>query len=457
MPIGLLAGLILAATFPAAARGQAPEPPQVCVSVLIGWSGNKDDRQHIETTPVPESLKKIWLGHDCAAGSFDHNSLLEWHLKFGSPQSTMEALSWVETTSMANVLTPGAFRRHAAKDLEAAKKGAAADTDRANRDIAALDAYAFLAGQYLRAAEFFHSPVLLAKAKPYVDVSRTGLDLFYPGTLVALQSSPEPCPNCFDPQWYEFNRERELPLRYAIEQAYQTGSPQDLAKAQNLLDQTPGGRDLMSQAAYQFSMTPKDPCDGGNGPHQELPPTLAKACDTEQDLTKRLVRYWRDRAMLDLVLARSVNTVHDLGLSSLDIATELFKLTRSGFDGGGGLLYTEQDDELIELYLADAEATLSRAREHPQNDGLCEPCYFRYLNAAVAIVSPVLNPNRFRQLAAAYAQVCLIPDAATLCSEDPYARQEAYLRFVASHLNDIDKDMPNASVQHTRIIAPPNR
>ena len=77
-------------------------------------------------------------------------------------------------------------------------------------------------------------------------------------------------------------------------------------------------------------------------------------------------------------------------------------------------VYTRDDDELVELYLA-AEDLIS----------------------AEALVSPAVNPNRFRQIAAAYEQMCA-PQGNPCDSTPQIARQMNYLRFVASHLDDID-------------------
>ncbi len=154
--------------------------------------------------------------------------------------------------------------------------------------------------------------------------------------------------------------------------------------------------------------------------------------------------------MLDIISARNVETSDETGFRSpLWVATNLFKLEHNDFDGR--LSYSKQDDELVEIYLASADATLFRARKHVHRDEpTCGLCYVQDLNSAEAIVSPVANPNRFRQIAVSYTRVCAIPlnNGATSCSQSPsVARQEAYLSVVAGHLGDIDKGESSVSEQ----------
>jgi len=443
MALGILAGLVLAAAQPR--RSPAHEAPieQTCLTIERGWSGSTADRQHIATTPVPDSLKRIWLGHDCEAWSLDRTSLLEWHLKFGTPDTTAAALSWVESAFLEQLDPVEKFQKHAAEDLKAARKGSKAATDRTNRRAEDFAAYGSIAEQYMRAAEFFHSPKLLEKAKPYVDAVDIGLDLFEPANTVGLATDNR------SPEWdvnlssSDINPLRELRPRFAVEQAYQTGSAEDIAAAQKLLDQTPGGPEMMVYAGDQIVRSDGDPCSGNAAAAPVLAAALTKACESENDLAGRVERYWRDRAMLDQVIARTSKPLSAFGFTpSLELATEILRtIPRYVSNLSGRLEYTPQKDEEVGLLLAAGDAGIACAHKHGGHAESCEPGALNSLVAAEEIVSPVVNLNRFRQIAGEYSRYCqaIAGEQWDSCEASPlFARQAAYLRLVADHLDELD-------------------
>jgi len=434
MAIALLAGLILAAAKPATPTEAAPAAVLTCLTIERGWAGNRDDRRRISAVPVPDSLKEIWLGGGCEAWQLDRASLLEWHLKFGTPESTAAALEWVETTTLAHMEATDVFLRNAEKDLKGAHKGATGAAERTNRDVEAFGAYTLVAGQYLRAAEYFHSPELLAKSRPYVEAISLGLDLFEPDSTVGLATGNQSSAWIVGLDSSEINEQREFSVRYAIEEAYETGSADDVAAARKQLDEAPGGSRMLDVAAYQAIRADGDPC-GGTGNAPDIAAALAKACDTESDFAGRVRRYSRDRALIGIVVARTDASEDTFG--EIDTATTLLKLNQPSTNGSyppGRSYYTPEGDEIVELFLAAADAGLACGRKHPgDNQPPCQQGAGGYLNAAEALVSPVANPNRFRQISTAYSQVCQLP-VSYACD----GRQEAFLRFVAAHIDEID-------------------
>jgi hypothetical protein len=428
VPISMLAGLLLAATTPSTDAGTSAQTGNTitCLTIKAGpWSGTPEERRHIDSTPVPQRLKDDWFPKGCE--TIDRGSFLEWHLRYGAPGSTAAALNWVETTTLKGIETPNDFRVAAKKDVTENRGGAGA-ADRARRDLNAFYAYAFLAGQYLRAAEYFHSSELLTKAEPYVVAVNLGLDVFEPSSEMS--------------DWRDFG------ARYAVEKAYETGSIDDVAAADKLLNQTPGGPRLMKALVDQVRMN-GDVCGGGAGSSApDIAEGLAEACAAEPNLSDRVRRYWRDRAMLDLVGARIATT--DRAYDAVSTASELLqqKVLEDGVGSypSGRTRYTREADEVVGLYLAAADSGIACARHHPGvDDPPCDQGAASYLDAAEAIVSPAENPNRFRQISAAYSQVCRLPlsYAPNLCAVDSeMARQEAYLRIVAAHLDEIDDPSP---------------
>jgi hypothetical protein len=155
--------------------------------------------------------------------------------------------------------------------------------------------------------------------------------------------------------------------------------------------------------------------------------------------------------MMDQVLARTQAPANvRFGESTLDLAINLMKNIDHADDPTmARFIYTRPEDELVELYLAAANADFECSRNHPRADPpVCRVFPSNYLGSAEALVSPAANPNRFRQIAAAYAQMCALPVryADRACDAiDQVARQEAYLRVVADHLDEIDAPDPGPS------------
>jgi hypothetical protein len=445
MTIALLAGLVLAAAPPAAAHVQ----PQVteCILLLEGWGGGQKANREIKTVPVPDGFKRMWFEQPC--NSLDRSSLLEWHLRVGTVSSTAAALSWVEANSLTGVEAPNVFLANAERDVAAAQRRVAGATVRASSHADAFVAYAFVADQYLRGAEYFHSPELLAKAKPYVDAENLGFAIFLPDASVSLERGNPASSWIANFDSRQVNERRELSVRYAVERAYQTGGKDDIAAAEKLLDQTPGGPEMMGVAADDIERTHGDGCAKDAAP--EIATALAKACATESDFQGRLARFWRDRAVLDQVVARDgIPESEKLGTTSLKYASDLlYPMEQFGCCWSvRAQRYTREVDEIVGLYLADADAGVTCLANGLDDHAARCPDFRDALESAEAIVSPAGNPNRFRQIAAIYLRRCLALSAIRhlTCDKTWYLGREAVVvRIVASHLDDLDEVDPRTS------------
>src|SRR5688572_1512286 len=95
--LGLFAALALAAA-PAPARKEAEleDRQTICLSIGHVWRGDNADIRRIASVPVPQSFRDRFHGDACSRRQLLEDSLIEWHLAFGTEASTTSALAFLE-------------------------------------------------------------------------------------------------------------------------------------------------------------------------------------------------------------------------------------------------------------------------------------------------------------------------------------------------------------------------
>jgi hypothetical protein len=431
-----------------------------CIAIATVWSGGSDDIAHIATIPVPQSYRDMYLGDICTRFSLVTTSLIDWHLAFGNEASTTAAIAFFEADSMggkpviADLAPPlKAARRDAQPDIVAAAalfhqedgwaRGRAfynksKAIDRLQSVINTVNTYDFLASQYLRAAEFYGSPTLFARARLY---ARPVLDLL--PTLRALGSADAKANlDHGSPLTGEDSRDLvpgNLEVSMAIVSAGFSRDPKDLATAKAVLDSyyVP----LYKVAADEAFNHSDEFCDIGDETNLA---DYSTACQNG-NFTANASAWWRYRAQLDLLLGTDKEALPQ------SVGTAI-RLT-----GGNGAEYNKSaqrglrssdaaNDPIIALHLASADALVRSARVKPgESSEKSRDTALQSLDAALEelveaepLAPASRTPGRFRQIATRFLAI-QAESAALGAPEHDSAidRKAAYFRAVLAALDGI--------------------
>jgi hypothetical protein len=448
--------LILAST--AQAQNAGDESGEIiCVSVAQMWGGTSDDVAHISSVPVPESYRRLYFGDPCTRFSLVKSSLIDWNLAFGNEASTTAALEFLEaqTTAGKPVIADlgqrlAAARRDAQHDIVAAatilrqpdgmQRGGALvrkskSLERLRSMIDVRNDYTFLAGQYLRAAEFYGSPGLLARARRYaapaLDAMRITRALAAADVAAKLDGvSP------LESGDYRDLDASDLEMRMAVVSASLSSDPEDLAAAETVL------------ASYDepfYKVAASEAFDHGDGfcdigERSDLA-DYAKACESG-DFDKKAITWWRYRAQLDLLGTGPPDL-----LDSFYTATHLIERDYAAHNSQQYRpRYDTAADQIVTLHLACAEAFIRSANPNPWASSATNS------NAAIQSLDAALNelslaersapasqtPGRFRQIATRFLSIRARLAALEKPGRYPgLERQAAYFSAVLASLDDI--------------------
>ncbi|MFA6113936.1 MAG: hypothetical protein WC729_08080 [Sphingomonas sp.] len=439
---------------------EAPEEETICITILTLWSGGLQDVRDIAAVPVPESYRRMLGGGPC--NSLDVPSLITWNLSFGDERSTTAALRYLEQSPRFKVPDAGVFMRDLdklwARDLVAYQAAEARralhpgrDADIAfGRDPAVrrvftrretTESFILLAGQYLRAAEFFSSATLLDKAAIYLKPPGETLRVTAGDASIAMaDDSDVPLPP------YRVNEVRDFEMRAAILKARLSRAPADLAAAKAMLDAKDVA--LLRKAAENAYENGDGVCDVGDEEHLA---EIKKACDDENDFEGRVLRYWRARAQLDLLGDGPVQQ----RARGFELAMKLLmhKL-RAPWEAAQNSIREQAADDLAALLLQRFEAENAAADTVANSNPVLADDEQRrqrsyalgFLIRAERFAPPTENASRFRQIAERYLTVwrALGPDpSAQGMLPAGLAREAAYLERVLSALPQIGSgDVP---------------
>ncbi|WP_404335511.1 hypothetical protein AB2M62_16415 [Sphingomonas sp. MMS12-HWE2-04] len=447
--------MILADGSPAAI---APErKSDICLTFARNWQGTHEELRRIAVEPIPQSYRRqygwTWCEH------LMKGSLIDWHLAFGDERSTTEALRFLATTALegmpsvrdAETALPAVWRKAQAavqhrpispeasgparyRQIEALRR------DRAVRQlqmlIVAHDRFAFLAEQYLRAAEFFRSRALLEEASRYLTPLTNAEARFYEGVRVAKAADGSILQYAVGIEARGVNLLHDLQMRYALTTARISGSAADLAAAAAVIEEND---DAVMRAAIQ-------PLLGDDGTFCETDVAseiLAAACKGENDLPGRIRAFWRSKAQIEL--AEDVRpAARNLSFSAFDVAWHAIDAAaRPAFPES--VHYNSATDDHVVLLLARAEAQFrrSQAPNIPAEDATSlRREALGDLFRAERLTPPALNPNRFRQIAERYLSILQSEPQARQRGMDEEMRQAAYLRQVLAGLANPPRALP---------------
>jgi hypothetical protein len=309
---------LVAAAAPAAVR-EEEDGQAICIAIGHIWRGTNVDAQRIREVPVPESYRRIFETVGCGRFSLIEATLIDWHLAFGDETTTSAALAYLAADPAAAALPPpaalgAALARAWPAGVRASREPLArltqpgADRERIDAAlradprirrlqtlIGAQDHYLFLARQYLRASEFYRSPALLAEARRYFAAVRDSARLLHAGGQgpdAALRdflhiAAPVPL------------EIRDVETRLAIHAARLGGDADAVDAAQALVNA--GFDPVLRLAAGQLAHF-GDFCDSVQDDEDRLAP-IQTACEADNDFQRRLAYFWRNQAMLDLLMA----------------------------------------------------------------------------------------------------------------------------------------------------------
>jgi hypothetical protein len=462
--------LVLALTLVAPeadAAGRSPPvaraPDIICVTVATRWGGGEDAVRHIRERPVPDSYRRLYAWTGCQ--NLMKGTLVDWHLAFGDEATTTAALSFLEQTAMDGMVTPDAFAKAlphvwSAAQPDGAKAQALFDKRDWNGGRAALDAskavgrlrplatgfrrYFFLAGEYQRAAEFYGSAALAAKARTYLAPVVLGLKILYGDAAVSMQRENPQIFNQLGIGSDEIDRIQDLSLRAAVLDARIERDAATLAAAEAALD---AYADTIPEKAVDIAYAHGDDfCDAGSS----ATPDFIAACRNEHDFARRVARYWVARANFDMLAAGQAATQSWTTLQGpADSFSTAVRLTEKGQEqyAGEPPRYDDAIDTLAALRIAKADMEAAQAGlidkqgREPSNlearqlrsEALAD------LSRAASLVPPDLHPGRFRQIARRYLDIHAEQAERRDRDTVPSAPEERAASFFRVNLNALDR------------------
>ncbi|MEP7008000.1 MAG: hypothetical protein ABI810_18610 [Sphingomonas bacterium] len=428
-----------------------------CLPIPLVWLGGLDDVAHISTIPVPKTYRDLYLGDPCTRSRLVTTSLIDWQLTFGNEASTTAALEFLEarTTGGKPAIADlgqrlATARRRAQHDIAAtaailrqpdgSQRGEALlrGSKRLNRLRSMIDTwngYGFLAYEYLRAAEFYGSHALLARARSFATPALDGF------RIVKTLATADVAANlgAASPIKAKDNRDRsygDLEMRLAIVTASLSRDPKDLATAETV---------LTSYSVPFYKVAAREAFSHGNyfcamGKKSDLT-DYAKACKSD-DFQAKAIAWWRYRAQLDLLDSRASDP-----LGSVDTAIKLIERDNAWHTASRGMRrYDAAVDQIVALRLASADAFVRSASAelgasgNGDRDSAIRPLVaaLNELGLAELLASASQTPGRFRQIATRFLAIRAKLAALEETGRYPaLERQAAYFSAVLASLDEI--------------------
>lgn len=416
----------------------------ICTLAVRIPGGTAEDLENIREQPVPPSMAAAFADAPCNA--VPQNSLLDWHLRVGDEATTTAALDYIEQRRGANTPDPAAYaaelERAFAKatpdlrkfvKLRAANKYPEAERLRSHsKSIKRLNALAetynghgFVARSFVQAARFWHSPALLARARPHLDLVLTARKV-----LDAVPTEPE-----FDPRQHTLfyddmvnfpallNQQAET-LQYDFDGASRPGSEllasYDEDARDELMNLAEDGLNLRAERA-----------------ESESTESLFKVMDDYPNFPHDVSELWALEVQADLADARRAPvTLRSCDPREWDRAHAVLAILASQEDmpwapnGYGRPVVREPfKDQRIALYLdkVRCHGTIADGAAAAGDENIAHYQFaliFETLDMARQLVQPDENPARFRQIATAFADTlarcrayaATTPDYSPLCT-----------------------------------------
>jgi hypothetical protein len=389
-------------------------------------------------------------------------SLIDWHFAFGDESTTTAALNFLSRDYLRGIASPDVLERDmpgAWRDAQPAFRAAEAHLqpphpdwkrfgqflrkdrrfERLLRLSDAQAAYAFLADQYLRAAEFYGSAALFQVAEGHFRPALAGFRVLYQDARIAMAESSDAA-NQLGLQAMQVNRMRDLEMRMAVMRARLTGSASDMGAAFAVMEANhdPALQQALEEA-YQHGDNFCDTVD------REDLAAMAKACEEENSFPLRVINYWRNRAALEL-LEGGEPPAHRRPRDPFESLKQLLgRLDIEGGVAGLGSWRRQPDETLIGLLLIRADRAADRARTVEGAEAAdAVSSALGDLKDAGRPAPPSETPGRFRQIAhrflALYDWAWNHPDPQVreeVRRPSTWAREAAYFQAVLPRLDQI--------------------
>ena len=399
----------------------------ICTAVARVWRGSPEEIADIHTDPVPQSFRAPFESTGCGRFHLVVRSLLDWHFAFGDEQTTSAALAYFSSRWDEEPLAPEryaadldkAWREAQPRYAEADRLAQANDWQAANelfykdRKIQALERQiglgstrATLMHYYLRGADAYRSPALLAKAEalwPVVEARNAFFDR-HAETIATLQRKKP-----YDPRLELVNAENLL-------------LPYSLANARYRIHDVEFDRDTLRKAALGDWLAGAEQVDDFVWMEIEVESIdetyltdLAAAIEREPNFMRLPTKLWREDVLYGF--ARASKTPGDrCKADNFDEAMILLEREeRQGRDLAeplgywGGYFPEHERDTRLELLLAKAGCDLSHARQaresgEPETENDHLEAALSTLDSARQLVQPDEAPSRFRSVAASYLE-----------------------------------------------------
>ncbi|HMT44897.1 MAG TPA: hypothetical protein PKA59_10105 [Chakrabartia sp.] len=429
-----------------------PEEGMICLAIGRRWQGSAEETRRIETDPVPASFTAIQQSGTCAAFQLLSNSLIDWHMNFGTEASIRPALRHYAGGRFDVPEGPDweTLWRRAAPALERAEAAAAdkADPIAAARVMSADKAGMALltrirtwqsrieaAHHYLRAADLWQSRTLLADARPVVAwVEESALFLKSKG-LLEKEGDRKPLANFLRLTSHDEEDRFGLQAHMLALKAELGGTAEESMRARDAVAalETPVLKQLMEEGWRHGDNL----CDMGD--RSDLA-ALHEACRDENDIERTLLTY----AWLT-VRTRSDNAPQE-GRDSLYDAEFLLRRAHEAHSGTDSTALADRRSptEPMFILLMDQARRLMKAAADPAvqtgRDTRRATSYRQAagesLSAALQSLNPAQAPTPWRIAAQLWlsnhqAMADSLEGAETAKRDD---RMAAYLRAVLAHL-----------------------
>lgn len=412
----LIVPIALCAAASGGAQGRQSEPDSNSQAICIGgprWRASLAESAAIETVPVPASYRLLFESTaPCTRWALDEASLIDLHLRFGSEQSIVPALAYLERDDVRGEPAPEAYpaaleraweaaqadlrRAHAIQQPQGANYSAQHRFLEASRPVQRLEAlvrtrekYVFLATQYLRAAEEFNALAMLDAADRYLAVALAG------GRFLAPRESEAPVAGLLYFNLHTFVTD-DLEMRAALLRAGVTRNGPDIARAEAIVQAKE--RPYYPRLAETAFSGGDDFCDISDGYSQAE--RLAETCradDADDDAQDRVVNQLLGRAMLDVIAGRE--SVAGCCESNA-IAFRLLAIER--LPDRGRCCLRDPVEDIVRLRRARADFFYRRPNEDAFSnwyEALGE------LQAAERLIEPDLAPSRLRRIATSWLHI----------------------------------------------------
>lgn len=440
----------------------------ICILSLWIWNPSPEETAQIKSKPLPETFVSASRGGPCGSGLYQ-GGLLDWHLAFGTPETTAAALAFYRQRSAHRTIRVEDYP----DKLEEAWKGvlslqpidkgelAQATQGRGPKPLAlkiadlrslvsASERYDYLLDLHLKAASFYRTARFSDEAAPYLRAVEARNELFnehFDELLEAGITAPR--------NWDSFNGRRTTrinPYKRAILRYRIQGEDADFdALRREAIGPYRKAISELSDLAWQhpdtfnISSTRYD--------------ALKEAYEAENDFAYFAVRVLYE----DVILALSREMQNADPNCHVDNFSEVLiwlrHLEHKGDDEGQPTQYYHQlrtenhRDKRLELLLAKAECHISGSKKVAEKDDSRETekqiaRAFETLGQARQLVQADESPARFSQIAKAYldtAKFCRSLEgekrddgvSRAECSFDINRRLETYFRINIEALDTI--------------------